>query len=142
MRWRILGLCCLIAAALVSAARPGSAASLRFDDAKIEFDPNGNIWHLAYKICARKSGGDSGSLKYEIRLIPVSGGTTYNVGSRKFSKPIPAGYCVHSSDLKVGVRTERVPQGRYRTAMWIGEWTGSAYSRRGEVKFDRDFIKN
>src|SRR5450631_3115106 len=99
----------------------GAAADLRLYGVNIDWDPNGNLWHLSDKLC-NKSNADSGSVLYEIQLYQgdIKGGTPIKVGGLKSSKPIAPQKCRTHNAFPVKVYMKKVPPGEYKIALFIG----------------------
>jgi len=128
------------AAVLVVAAAAGLAARshLTIDSATLNFDPNDNDWYVTSEVCNQESGGYSGSLLYELRLL--KDGRYWSIGSQKSVKNLNAGACRETDDMAIRVNTN-VPRGTYQIQLIVGEYSGNTYVARDSVTFNKTFIR-
>lgn len=127
----------LLAALIVAAAAAAPAAAgtpMRLYGIGVDWDPNGNLWHVKDKLC-NKSDADTGTVLYEFQLFPgeIRDGNPIRIGGVKLRQPIPPHKCVQHRDMPVRVATKKVPPGEYKIALWIGDWNGSTFD--GGVKY-------
>ncbi len=133
----------LLAGLLFAAASSAHAAvDLRLYGINIDWDPNGNLWHLSDKTC-NKSSVNSGSILYEFQLYQgaIKGGTPIKIGGFRSDKPISPDKCRAHNSFPVKVHLSKVPPGEYKIALFIGEYDGTNYT--GDVKYvlPQTFIK-
>lgn len=109
--------------------------------ANLDFDPNGNIWHLISNVC-NKDNADSGTILYELRLYTQAGyqGQYYKIGGIK-KQALPPNKC-WNRDYGIKVRANAVPPGEYYIVLWVGDWNGSAFDGRPIFQFGNTFVKN
>lgn len=128
---------------VIWAAPAAAATKLRLYSAGLDFDPNGNVWHLAAKVC-NKDQADSGSILYQLRLYqgdPASGAQYFKIGGFTY-KPLIAGKCYNSTDVAVKVKTKDLPLGEYKIVLWLGDYNGSTFSGHPVFTFDKTFIRS
>jgi hypothetical protein len=139
MRKKTLPILLLLAAVL---AAPASAATvLKLYNINVDWDPNGNLWHLTDKLC-NMSDGSSGGILYEFQLYQgdVKTGTPIRIGGMK-SAALAAHMCRSHHGQQFKVSTKKVPPGEYKIALWAGDWNGNAYEGGVKYVMERTFIK-
>ena len=127
---------------LFIASGASAAVDLRLYGVNVDWDPNGNLWHLTDKVC-NMSAVDSGTVLYEFQLYQgdIKGGTPIKIGAMRSAKPIAAHKCRSHTAAAIKVYMRKVPPGEYKIALFIGEYDGANYI--GDVKYvlNDTFIK-
>ncbi len=135
----------LLLAAIAAFSTPARAeTNLKLYGAQLDYDPNGNVWHVASKVC-NKDQVPSGSMLYELRLYQgdvTPGAQHLTIGGFKYSNPLQAGKCRDSKDVSVKVRTKTVAPGEYKVVLWVGDYDGSRFIGHIYYTFDHTFIRS
>lgn len=131
---RLSALAALALVAFAAASAAAAATEMRLYGIGVDWDPNGNLWHVKDKLC-NKTDAPSGTVLYEFQLFPgeVRDGNPIRIGGVKLRQPIPPHKCAQHRDMPVKVHTKNVPPGEYKIALWIGDWNGSTFE--GGVKY-------
>lgn len=124
--------------ALVASVAVVRAANLTIKSASLSFDPNALHWYVTSEVCNSTSGGYSGSLLYELRLL--NGDRYWSIGSEKSNKNLDSGKCRTFDRMNIQVNTN-VPRGTYEIQFLVSEYADGKYLIRDKTKFTKLFIK-
>ena len=114
------------------------AANVTIESASLSFDPNALHWYVTSKVCNASSGGYSGSLLYELRLL--NGSRYWFIGSEKSTKNLDGGKCREIDRMNIQVNTN-VPRGTYEIQFLVSEYDGGKYVIRDKTTFSKVFLK-
>ncbi len=122
-------------------AAPANAVKLKTSDASIRFEDSSSSWKVKIKLC-NKTGGDSETVFYEIRLFQLAEPIDPETKSWKIAawtdSALPAGQC-QTEDFPVTVDVAKVPSDTYHVVLWAGD--GSGHGKKRYVS-DHNYIKN